>query len=229
MSLCKVDKKSGCKIMYNKAPLRLANNDMVFFEIEGIEIPKGADNNDVVEFLKQFENELNTEVIKIKGQSARGLFPHFYIRCPYSEQTDIIVSTFSMAYVDTLKIVVQPSIGKVSFKGSKEEYLQYKIKRNENVLVVNAKDSTHKESMIQYWIDKTHYNFAHNPYICPATGESLDIEELDCAHVEIVGHPKMGQFITLEQRAFKESLSRRPFYIKPEYLVETPNPWITKN
>ena len=223
MSIYKVNKANGCTIKYRQAPLELPNGETVYFEIEGIEIPEGADKDEMVELLKKFENELNTEVLNISGHQVSGVFPHFYIRCPYPEKADIIVSTFLMTYVDSLRILVQPAIGELSFQGSKEEYLRMKKDRGEEVLVVNAKDTTANESMIQYWVDHTHFEFGYSPFLCPATGEVLGRDGLDGAHVEIVGHPEMGQFITPVQKAFNEGHSRRSFYVRSEFLVEAPN------
>ncbi len=217
------DEANGCTIKYRQAPLELPDGETVYFEIEGIEIPEGADKEDMVELLKKLENDLNTEVLKITGQQASGVYPHFYVRCPYPEKADIIVSTFLMTYVDSMRILVQPAIGELGFIGSKDEYLRMKKDRDDEVLVVNAKNTTANESMIQYWVDHTYFEFGYSPYLCPATGEVLGRGGLDGAHVEIVGHPEMGQFITPVKKAFNESHSRRSFYVKPEYLVEAPN------
>ena len=46
------------------------------------------------------------------------------------------------------------------------EYKQYKAMRGELVRVVNAKDTEDDCSMIQYWVDKTQYEFGYAPYIC---------------------------------------------------------------
>ena len=76
--------------------------------------------------------------------------------------------------------------------------------------------------MIQYWEDHTHYGFHLQKYLCPATFDLLTRDELDGAHVEIVGYPGMGLFITPVQKGFNRSHSRKSFYVKPEYLVEAP-------
>ena len=77
-------------------------------------------------------------------------------------------------------------------------------------------------SMIQYWVDKTQYEFGYGPYICPATGELLDRDGLDGAHVEIVDYPNMGLFITPVKKGFNRSHKRTSFFVKPEYLVIAP-------
>ena len=84
------------------------------------------------------------------------------------------------------------------------------------------KDTDDDGSMIQYWVDKTQYEFGYGPYICPATGELLDRDELDGAHVEIVDYPNMGLFITLVKKGFNRSHKRTSFFVKPEYLVVAP-------
>lgn len=64
--------------------------------------------------------------------------------------------------------------------------------------------------------------FGYGPYICPATGELLDRDELDGAHVEIVDYPNMGLFITPVKKGFNRSHKRTSFFVKPEYLVVAP-------
>lgn len=213
--------KNGCVVQYSESPLKLPNNDMVYFKIEKLEIPEGKED-DMVSLLKEVENEINTKVIIITNGTAKGIFPHFYIDCPYSESMDLVVSNFCMTYVDELKIMVQPAIDDLNFKGSCEEYLKMKIANCEPVLVANANNTDAEESMIKYWVDKTHYEFGYAPYTCPATYETLSRDMLDGAHVKIVGHSEMGLFITPVSQAFNRSHSRRSFYVKPEYLVIAP-------
>lgn len=213
--------KNGCVVQYSNSPLKLPNDDMVYFKIERIEIPEGCEE-DMVSLLKEVENDINTETIRITNGRAIGVFPHFYIECPYLGCMDLILSIFAMTYVDELKIMVQPAIDDLNFKGSCEEYLEMKKAKKEFVLVANARDTEAEKSMIQYWVDKTHYEFGYAPFTCPATYDTLNRDMLDGAHVEIVGHSEMGQFITPVSQTFNRSHSRRSFYVKPENLVIAP-------
>lgn len=52
----------------------------------------------------------------------------------------------------------------------------------------------------------------------PATGDLLDRDGLDEAHVEIVGYPNIGLFITLVKKGFNRDHLRASFFVKPEYL-----------
>ena len=76
-----------------------------------------------------------------------------------------------MSYIEALNIMIYPAYRQFRFQGNWEEYKQYKDMRGELVQVVNAKDTDDDGSMIQYWVDKTQYEFGYGPYICPATGE----------------------------------------------------------
>ena len=169
-----IKRKNGCAVKYSESPLKLSNGEIVPFKIEGILQPKGVNDEEMADFLKNVENKLDTEIVS--RTQAQGVFPHFYIDCPYPDKADLLVKIFNMSYVEAF----------------------------------------------QYWVDKTHYEFEVGPYICPATRDLLGRDGLDGAHVEIVGYPEMGRFITPVQQGFNRSHSRMSFYVKPEYLVVAP-------
>jgi hypothetical protein len=220
MSILTFSRENGCAIQYSENPIKLPTNEIVFFKIEGLHQPSGVSDDEMQRFLLVFENKINTEVIK--RTQAQGIFPQFYIACPYPEQAELIVKSFNMTYVDDLQIMLQPSDSRLDFQGNWDDYKEYKTAKKEKILVVNVEGSEEDGSMIQYWIENTHYGFHVQKYLCPATGELLGRDGLDGAHVEIVGHPEMGQFITPVQQGFNRSHSRKPFYVKPEYLVVAP-------
>ena len=220
MSTYTICRKNGCAVKYSESPLKLSNDEIVPFKIEGILQPKGVNDEEMCDFLKEVENKLDT-IIVAKTQ-VQGVFPHFYIDCPYPDKADMLVGLFNMSYVEALGIMLYPADNQLRFHGSWDEYKQYKTMRGEKVLVVNAKDTEDDGSMIQYWVDNTHYEFDVSPYLCPATKDLLNRDGLDGAHVEIVGYPEMGRFITPVQQGFNRSHSRMSFYVKPEYLVVAP-------
>ena len=220
MSTYTISRKNGCAVKYSESPLKLPNGGIVPFKIEGILQPEGVNDEEMYDFLKEVENKLDTEIVA-KTQ-AQGVFPHFYISCPYPNKADILVRLFNMSYVEAKGIMLYPADNQLRFHGSWNEYKQYKTMRGEKVLVVNAKDTEDDGSMIQYWVDNTHYEFDVSPYLCPATRELLYRDGLDGAHVEIVGYPEMGRFITPVQQGVNRSHSRMSFYVKPEYLVVAP-------
>lgn len=220
MSTYTISRKNGCAVKYSESPLKLSNGEIVPFKIEGILQPKGVNDEEMCDFLKEVENKLDT-IIVAKTQ-VQGVFPHFYIDCPYPDKSDMLVGLFNMSYVEALGIMLYPADNQLRFHGSWDEYKQYKTMRGENVLVVNAKDTEDDESMIQFWVDNTHFEFEVSPYLCPATKELLNRDGLDGAHVEIVGYPEMGRFITPVQQGFNRSHLRKSFYVKPEWLVVAP-------
>ena len=127
-----------------------------------------------------------------------------------------------MTYVEDEHIMLFPGNDALGFNGIWEEYMQFKIQRKDRVLVVNTEGSDDDRSMIKHWEDNTHYGFHVQKYLCPATKELLGRDDLDGAHVDIVGYPKMGQFITPVKLEFNRSHSRKSFYVKAEYLVKAP-------
>lgn len=215
-----INRNNGCAVQYSETPMELPNGEVVLYRIEGIKQPEGVSNEEMSDFLKGVENKIDTEIIK--KTDAQGIFPHFYLRCPYPDQADLIVRFFNMSYVEDLDIMLYPSNRLLSFQGNWESYKQKKSIEGEKVLVVNAEGTDDDRSMIQYWEDHTHYGFHVQKYLCPATFDLLSRDELDGAHVEIVGYPGMGQFITPVQKGFNRSHSRKSFYVKPEYLVVAP-------
>ena len=220
MDMITISRKNGCAVQYSESPLKLPNGEIVLFKIEGILQPEGVSDEEMVDFLKYVENKLDTEIVS--RTHAQGVFPHFYISCPYLNKADMLVKLFNMSYVEALNIMIYPAYGQFRFQMNWEEYKQYKSMRGELVQVVNAKDTEDDGSMIQCWVDKTQYEFGYAPYICPATGDLLDRDGLDGAHVEIVGYPNMGLFITPVKKGFNRGHSRASFFVKPEYLVVAP-------
>ena len=220
MSTYTISRKNGCAIKYSESPLKLPNGEIVLFKIEGVLQPDGVSDKEMADFLRNVENKLDTEIVS--RTHAQGVFPHFYISCPYSNKTDILMRQFNMSYVEALNIMIYPAYDQFSFCGNWDKYKQYKTMRGEKVQVVNAKDTDDDDSMIQYWVDNSHYEIELGPYICPATGDLLGIDGLDGAHVEIVGYPEMGLFITPVQKGFNRSHSRCSFYVNPEYLIPAP-------
>lgn len=118
--------------------------------------------------------------------------------------------------------MLYPADDNLKFQGTWEKYKEYKTQRHEPILVVNADNTDEDKSMIEYWTEHTHYPFYKGLYLCPATKDLLERDGLDGAHVEIVGHPEMGKFITPLQNGFNRSRSHMTFYVKPGYLVEAP-------
>jgi len=220
MSVYIKDRKNGSIIQYSEMPLTLPNGESVLFRIDSIFQADGVAEEEMVSFFNSVENRIDSEVLKKTG--AQGIFPHFYISCPYSHEADLMIKAYKMSYVEEMGIMLYPSNEEFSFHGSWMEYKHMKLSRNDRVLVVNAEGTDEDRSMIQHWIDNTNYGFHVAPYMCPATGDVLDRDGLDGAHVEIVDHPEMGQFITPVQKEFNRSHSRRSFYVKPEYLVPAP-------
>jgi hypothetical protein len=215
-----INRENGCAVQYSESPLALPNGEVVFFKIEGILKPEKVGDEVMEDFLREVGNKLNTEVLKRKEM--QGVFPQFYISCPFVNNADVFVRLFKMSYVEALGIMLCPPCDQLRFQGSWEEYKQYKTMRGELVLVANAEDTEDDGSMIQHWVDNTHYAFHKEPYLCPATHDLLGRDGLDGAHVEIVGYPEMGRFITPVRKDFNRGHSRGSFYVKPEYLVVAP-------
>ena len=223
MATITISRKNGCKAKYSESPLKLPNGEEVLFKIEGLVQPEGVDKEEMVEFLKHVENKIDTAILEKTGSDRLPSgFPHFYFDCPYNDLFDLLVTIFGMTYVEEEQIMLCPGNEKLGFEGSWEEYLQYKKQRNEKILVVNTAGSDDDRSMIKYWEDNTHYGFHVQKYLCPATKELLPRDGLDGAHVDVVGYPKMGKFITPVKLEFNRSHSRTSFYVKAEYLVVAP-------
>lgn len=190
------------------------------YQVMRIAKSEGVSPKEIEGFLKGFENHLDTLLVSKYG--LKGVFPHFYIQCPYEESLDDFIKLFPMTYIDDMNILLYPKDNRFDFQGEWSDYMSFKRMRNERVLVVNAEGTEADETMIDYWQRNTNYNFSEHGYTCPATINGCRREELDGAHVEIVGHPEMGQFITPLYNGFNRSHSRRAFYIRPEYLVVAP-------
>ncbi len=220
MDMITISRHNGCAVQYSESPMKLPNGEIVLFKIEGVLQPEGVSDEEMADFLNYVENKLDTAIVS--KTNAQGVFPHFYISCPYPNKADMLVRQFNMSYIEALNIMIYPAYRQFRFQGNWEEYKQYKAMRGELVQVVNAKDTDDDGSMIQYWVDKTQYEFGYGPYICPATGELLDRDGLDGAHVEIVDYPNMGLFITPVKKGFNRSHKRTSFFVKPEYLVVAP-------
>ena len=220
MDMITISRNNGCAVQYSESPMKLPNGEIVLFKIEGICQPEGVSDDDLKDYLKKVENDINTEIIK--RTQAEGVFPHFYIGCPYSNKVGIMVDFFKMSYVEALNIMLCPPSGQLRFHGSWDEYKQYKTMRGEYVLVANAKNTEDDESMIEYWVKETGFEFRYSPYLCPATHDLLGRDGLDGAHVEIVGYPEMGKFITPVRKSFNRGHSKRSFLVKAENLVMAP-------
>lgn len=220
MGMITINRENGCAVQYSESPLKLPNGEIVLYKIEGIMQSEGVSNEEMEDFLKYVENKLNTNIVA--KTNAQGVFPHFYISCPYPHMADMLVGLFNMSYVEGLNIMIYPAYEQLKFHGTREDYMQYKTMRGEMVQVVNAEETEDDGSMIQHWVDHTHYEFETAPYICPATGALLGRDGLDGAHVEIVGYSEMGLFITPVRKEFNRGHSRRSFFVKPEYLVTAP-------
>lgn len=76
-------------------------------------------------------------------------------------------------------------------------------------------------SFIQYWVDKTHYVFGCFGYYCPVTHNWWSREELDGAHVKIIGGDDII-YITPVHKSFNRSKDETPFQVKRKYLVPAP-------
>ena len=206
---------------YNEGELKLPNGEVChIFRVTGMAKPDGASLKEIEDFLKKFENHLDTSLVSKYG--LKGVFPHFYIKCPYDETLDDFIRLFPMTFIDDMNILLYPEDNRFDFQKEWTDYLSFKQMRKEHVLVVNAEGTEADRTMIDYWQGNTNYNFSEHGYTCPATQKGCRREELDGAHVEIVGHPEMGQFITPLYNGFNRSHSRRPLYVKPEYLVVAP-------
>ena len=218
MKYISLDKKMA--VDFERNDIKLPNGNECYVEVSRFAKPEDADEKDVDDFLKAFENHVDTVLCDKFGM--QGVFPHFYIRCPYDESLDDLIKLLPMTFVEELRLLLCPAFPDLGFQRDWDAYQHYKLMNNEKVLVVNAAGTEGDGSMIQHWIDHTHYEFDFAPYTCPATLETLGRDGLDGAHVKIVGYPGMGLFITPVQKRFNESHSRKPFYVKPEYLVEAP-------
>ena len=206
---------------YSEGELKLPNGEVChIFQVMRVSKSDGVSPKEIEDFLMEFENRLDTSLVSKYG--LEGAYPHFYIQCPYDESLDDIIRLFPMTFIDDMSILLYPEDCRFDFQGEWADYLLFKKMRNERVLVVNAEGTETDESMIDYWQRNTNYNFAEHGYTCPATMKMCMRDELDGAHVEIVGHHEMGQFITPLHNGFNRSHSRRVFPVKPEYLVVAP-------
>lgn len=77
-------------------------------------------------------------------------------------------------------------------------------------------------SFIDYWERKTNYSFDLCPYLCPATGLLCKREDLDGAHVKIIGDKDDVIYITPVHKSFNRSRSTHPFEVKRRFLVVAP-------
>lgn len=77
-------------------------------------------------------------------------------------------------------------------------------------------------SFIQYWEENIHYSFDLSDYLCPATGLLCKREDLDGAHVKIVGDKENVIYITAVHKSFNRSRSVLPFLVKRRFLVKAP-------
>lgn len=218
--MIKINRENGCAVQYSESPLKLPDGQIVLFKIERICQPEGVSDDDMKDYLKKVENDINIEINK--RTQAEGVFLHFYIDCPYSNKAGMMVDLFKMSYVEARNIMLYPPSDQLRFHWSWDEYKQYKIMRGEYVLVANAQDTEDDGSMIEYWVKETGFEFGYSPYLCPATHDLLGRDGLDGAHVEIVGYPEMGKFITPVKKSFNRGHSRRSFLVKAENLVVAP-------
>lgn len=206
---------------YEECELKLPNGEVChIFQVMRMAKPGSTSPVEIENFLMHFDNHLKTSLGANCGPD--GESPHFYIQCPYNESLDDIIKLFPMTYIDDMNILLYPKDIRFDYQKGWSEYMLFKQMRKESVLVVNAERTEADESMIDYWQGNTNYNFTEHGYTCPATLEVCGRDELDGAHVEIVGHPEMGQFITPLYNSFNRNHSRRAFYVKPEYLVVAP-------
>lgn len=206
---------------YDEEVLKLPDGEVYhIYQVTRMAKPEGVSPEEIEGFLKGFENRLDTLLVSKYG--LEGMFPHFYIQCPYDESLDDFIKLFPMTYIDDMNILLYPEDNRFDFLGEWPDYLSFKQMRNERVLVVNAEGTEADETMIDYWQRNTNYNFSEHGYTCPATLKECKREELDGAHVEIVGHPEMGRFITPLYNGFNRSHSRRPLGVRPGYLVVAP-------
>ena len=107
MSTYTIKRKNGCAVKYSESPLKLPNGEIVPFKIEGILQPDGVNDEEMCDFLKDVENKLDT-IIVAKTQ-VQGVFPHFYIDCPYPDKADMLVGLFNMSYVEAHGIMLYPA------------------------------------------------------------------------------------------------------------------------
>ena len=206
---------------YNEEVLKLPDGKVYhIYKVTRMAKQEGVSPEKIEGFLKGFENHLDTSLGS--KYELEGVSPHFYIQCPYDESLDDFIKFFPMTYIDDMNILLYPENSSFDFQGEWPDYLSFKLMRNAKVLVVNAEGTEAGETMIDYWQRNTNYNFSEHGYTCPATIKECKREELDGAHVEIVGHPEMGQFITPLYNGFNRSHSRRPLCVRPEFLVVAP-------
>lgn len=94
---------------------------------------------------------------------------------------------------------------------------------NGKVLVQNvpSKDLDDR-SFIEYWEKHVNYSFSISPYLCPATMQLCKREDLDGAHVKIVGSSDDRIYITAVHKSFNRSRNSFPFYVKRRFLVLAP-------
>lgn len=217
--------KNGCVVKYSETPVKLSDELSVYFKIEEVFQPQGVEDEEMEELLKSVEDEINTNLLAFFNVgNMDGVYPLFYLKYPQIPQIGIVLKTFlgNFSYIEGAKIYLYPSNESLAFQGSWNDYKDFKSGRGEKVLVINSDNTEDNGSMIGYWIDNTHYNFDNNDYVCPATRALVKKENLDGAHVEIVGHREMGRFIIPVLNSFNRSHSKKPFFVNPENLVVAP-------
>lgn len=222
-----VERKStnGCVVKFSETPVKLSDELCVYYKIEEVFQPQGVEDEEMEELLKRVENEINTNLLAIHDVgNMDGGYPLFYLKYPQLPQIGIVLKTFlnNFSYIEDVDIYLYPSNEKLAFHGSWNNYKNFKIGRKEDVLVINSDKTVDNGSMIEHWIHNTHYNFFNNDYVCPATLALVKRENLDGAHVEIVGHREMGRFIIPVLNSFNRSHSIKPFFVDPENLVMAP-------
>lgn len=107
MNMFTISRKNGCAVQYSESPLILPNGEIVLYKIEGIMQPEGVSKEEMEDFLKYVENKIDTDIVA--KTNAQGVFPHFYISCPYPNNADMLVRLFNMSYVEGLNIMIYPA------------------------------------------------------------------------------------------------------------------------
>ena len=107
--------------------------------------------------------------------------------------------------------------------GAIEDLKRHIAAKNKLVLVQNVPScDLDDRSFIEYWEERVNSPFSMYPYECPATGVLCKRNDLDGAHVRIIGDSTATLYITAVHKSFNRSRSAEPFKVKRRFLVVAP-------
>ena len=107
--------------------------------------------------------------------------------------------------------------------GGVEDFKRHVAAENKLVLVQNVPSGDFDDrSFIEYWEERVNSPFSMYPYECPATRMLCKHDDLDGAHVRIIGDSTATRYITAVHKSFNRSRSTKPFKVKKRFLVVAP-------